>query len=155
MQVDSALAAFLSSPVMIIVGTADHRGRPEIGRAVGCRAAPGAERLDLILCALHWPKTIANIEATARAAVTFSRPADYETFQLKGVATLRDAEPEDLALADRYMTGISFVLNQLGIPSSFSPTWLSTEGARVLSLEVEEIFVQTPGPRAGQAMEAT
>lgn len=152
MHANHRLAGFLSSPVMTILGTADSCGRPDIGRAVGCRVSPGGSHLDLVVPERHWPGTIANIRATARTAATFSRPADYETFQVKGAASLRDADADDLALAARYMGDIRGVLAGLGIPPSFSATWLSVEGAVIVTLSIDAVFVQTPGPHAGKAL---
>lgn len=152
MQADHDLAAFLSSPVMTILGTADARGRPEIGRAVGCRVQAGGSHLDLVVPEVHWPGTIANIRETGRAAATFSRPADYETFQIKGRARIRPADPADLELARRYREEIERVLRPLGISRAFSQPWLFMDGAVIVTLSLDEIFVQTPGPRAGRAL---
>ena len=152
MQADPRLAEFLSSPVMIVVGTADPRGRPEIGRAVGCHSEPGMSHIELVVPERHWPGTVANIRQTGRTAATFSRPVDYETFQVKGAAAIRDADRDDFALAARYMRDIEEVLSALGIPPAFSATWLSNEGAVIVTLSIEAVFVQTPGPRAGQAL---
>ncbi len=154
MQVDEALAAFLVSPVMIIVGTSDARGRPEIGRAVDCRVLPGTG-IELVISAWQWPGTNANVRDTGRAAATISRPADYETFQVKGGARLRPAEAPDLELVRRYMAAITEVLDALGISPRLSAVWQTVEDAVILHLATEAVFVQTPGPRAGQPVAPT
>ncbi|WP_084809130.1 hypothetical protein [Bradyrhizobium sp. NAS80.1] len=108
----------------------------------------------MILSSRLWAQTISNLDANGQAAVTFARPSDYVSYQLKGVARLRAAEDADLALSRRYRAGIVAVFSGLGLPSEFVQPWLIEEEPVVASLRVSEIYVQTPGPKAGTAVRA-
>jgi Pyridoxamine 5'-phosphate oxidase len=154
MQIGTELTAFLSSPVMIIVGTCDAAARPDIGRAVGARVEGEAGIVELVLSAWQWPRAVANVRAGSRAAVTFSRPSDYVSYQVKGRAALRESDTHALALAARYSEDISAVLVALGLQKGVLASWFSNREAVVVRLEVDAIYVQTPGAKAGQALAA-
>jgi hypothetical protein len=155
MKLDAELAAFLASPVMIIIGTRDGGNRPAIGRAVGATVDADAGSVELVVSAWQWPDTIADLRHGSRIAVTFARPADYVSYQLKGVATVRAALADDLVHAQRYMAAIVDVLAGLGLDRSLAAPWVTEREAVVVRLEVEAIFVQTPGARAGQPVAAS
>jgi hypothetical protein len=74
--IEVALAAFLESPVMIIVGSCDDGLLPQIARAAGAIVDRAKGRVDLIVSSWQWPQTIANVRRNGRLAVTFARPAD-------------------------------------------------------------------------------
>src|SRR5690348_8560961 len=109
MQIGRELIAFLTSPVMVIVGTVDGNGRPDIGRGMGARVAADHETLDLVISAWQWPGTAANLRTGGRAAITFSRPSDYVSYQLKGRARIVEADADAIQLSRRYMSDISGV----------------------------------------------
>jgi hypothetical protein len=150
MQIDPELAAFLTSAVTIVVGTADDGGRPEIGRAVGARVEHDGNAVELIVSAWQWPGTVANVRTSRRAAVTFARPVDYTCYQLKGGAAINAAAAADVALAERYMKAILADLERLGLAPELAAPWLTSRDAWVLRLEPELEYVQTPGAKAGR-----
>ena len=154
MRITVDLARFLEGPVMIILGSADLEGRPGIGRAVGARVFAAQRRLDLMVAGWQWPETLDHVRATGRLAATFSRPSDYETYQLKGRASLRKADQDDLRLAERYRTDVERVLAEQRLSPDVAAHWLIVRDLAVVRLAVEEVYVQTPGPGAGLAVKA-
>jgi predicted pyridoxine 5'-phosphate oxidase superfamily flavin-nucleotide-binding protein len=152
MKLDAELAAFLASPVMIIIGTSDDSGRPEIARAVGARIDPDRGVVELVVSAWQWPATIADLRTRGRIAVTFARPSDYVSYQLKGAARIRPAGADDLELAARYMESIVEVLAGLGLDRRLAAPWITDREAVVARIEVQSVYVQTPGVRAGQEL---
>lgn len=147
---DASLVRFLQRPVMILVGTVDPAARPEIGRGVGSIVRPEAGQIDLLVSRWQWPATIANVESAGRAAATFSRPADYETYQIKGRARLRAAGAAEAELAHAYCRDTLAALMELGIAPELVVHWHAARDLAVVSLSVDEVFSQTPGPLAGQ-----
>jgi hypothetical protein len=152
MQIGNDLSAFLTSPVMIIVGSVDGNGRPDIARAMGARVAADRATVDLVISAWQWPSAPANLRATGRVAVTFSRPSDYVSYQLKGRASVVDPDTEAIQLSHTYMSEISGVLRGLGVGDVHVAAWLTHREPVIARVEVEAIFVQTPGPKAGQPL---
>jgi hypothetical protein len=77
------------------------------------------------------------------------------SYQVKGRATVRDADPHALALSDRYMTSITTVLTGLGMSHDLIAPWLTNRDAIIARVEVEAVYVQTPGSKAGQSLSAS
>lgn len=85
-----------------------------------------------------------------RAAITFARPHDYVTYQLKGAARIAEPDTQALALASRYIGGITEVLCQLGLQRRLIEPWLTQREAVAIRLDIESVFDQTPGSKAGR-----
>jgi len=153
MQLGNELAPFIASPVMIIIGTRDAANLPAIGRGLGA-CALGADSVEVMLSAWQWPDTVANLRDNHRMAATFARPSDYVTYQIKGRAELVDARAEDLERSQRYCANILAVLEGLGLERKIVQPWLCEHDIVVARMKVEEVYVQTPGPKAGTAVGA-
>lgn len=121
---------------------------------MGARVVAAQRHLDLMVAGWQWPETLAHVRATGRLAATFSRPSDYETYQLKGRAGLRRADEDDLRLAERYRAEVEGLLTAQGVAPAAAAHWLIARDLAVVRLGVEEIHVQTPGPGAGAAVRA-
>ena len=150
--IDAELAAFLESPVMIILGTGAE-GVPEIGRGLGASVDEGGEALHVMVSAWQWPETVANARANGRIAATFARPADYVAYQVKGrVDLIAPPTPALHACAMRYAASIAEALAELGQPPDRTAPWRSERDLMALRIRPEQVFVQTPGPRAGSLL---
>lgn len=150
MRLSEEIKRFVVSPVMIIVGTRDEANRPSIGRAVGARIVDD-ENIELFISAWQWPETTSNLAANGQAAITFSRPSDYVSYQLKGTARLRAAEQRDLEQSRHYQTRLYAHFNGLGHPAKLVSPMITERELTVARLLVKEAYVQTPGPKAGTA----
>lgn len=150
MRIGDELAEFLTSPVMIILGTCDADGRPDIGRGVGARLDRSRGVVDVLVSGWQWPGTIANIRTQGRAAITFARPTDYVTYQLKGRAGVGEPDGGMLALSACYITAITASLCELGLSRQLIDGWLTHRDAVLLRMHADAVYVQTPGAKAGQ-----
>jgi pyridoxamine 5'-phosphate oxidase-like protein len=153
--IDATLATFLESPVMIIVGSCDDGLLPQIARAAGAIVDRAKGRIDLIVSNWQWPQTIANVRRNGRLAVTFARPADYVSYQLKGRATVMPASAAHRQCAQHYIEAMTETFVGLGLDRAVAAPWLVDLEPRVLRIEVEMIFVQTPGEKAGHVLESS
>jgi len=154
MHIDSDLAAFLTSPVMIILGTCNAHGSPDIGRGVGARVDSSGATVDVVVSGWQWPGTVANVRNSGRAAVTFARPSDYVTYQVKGRAHIVEYDAVASAICSRYIPKITDVLCGLGLEQRLIADWLTDREAVLIRLGLETAFVQTPGPKAGSPIAA-
>lgn len=152
MQLSADLVGFLASPVMMIVGTCDAANRPSIARGSGAAVSVGVDTVSIFISRPQWPQTIANLRENGRMAITFARPSDYVSYQLKGKATLRDADATDIVRSERYTADMFAVLSNLGVAVDLATPWFARQDIVVAILEPAEIYVQTPGPRAGTAL---
>lgn len=134
---------------MIVFSAADAAGRPMIGRATGARCADSGE-VDLFVSRARWREVTDDLRVGAQVAVTFSRPADYRTFQIKGVLTaLTPTDPADIAAAARYIEAVTGSLLELGVLQPQVDQWLACDDPITLRLRPGAVFAQTPGPGAG------
>lgn len=153
MKINSEFAAFVSSNVMIVLGSRDHLLMPDIARAVGAVVHAEEGCIDLLISEWQWPNTVANVRANGQMSVTFARPSDYVSYQAKGFAEVIRAKAEYIFAAQRYTASMTSTLVELGLDPRTVAPWFSERELTVLSLRVHEIFVQTPGVRAGQLIE--
>jgi hypothetical protein len=147
-ELDDGLREFVTGPVLLMVSAADAARRPAIGRAMGARSGKPGE-IDVMVSRWQWPDVVRNIELTGRLALTASRASDYETYQLKGRAAVREAGAEELECARRYHQAIGEALSRGGVPAYLAAQWSADRGLVFARLRVDEVYVQTPGPRAG------
>lgn len=146
------LAAFVESGVSIQVGTRDSALVPEAARAVGAQVCSDRSRIILFLPATPCRRTLANLADNGRIAVCFSRIEDHRTIQIKGrVRDVLPATEEQRDVIDRYRAEFGRQLAFVGLPTrlSFRVTSWPCHAVRI---EVESIWVQTPGPGAGEAL---
>ena len=153
MMIDAELASFMESTVMIIIGTCDDALRPQIGRAAGAIVDRATGGVDLIVSNWQWPETIANVGRNGRLAVTFARPSDYVSYQVKGRATVIPTSAAHRACAARYVEAMTAILVGNGLDVRVTTPWLVDREPAALRLAAEMIFVQTPGDKAGQRLE--
>jgi hypothetical protein len=145
----------LNSGPSVAVGTRDGRLRPECVRAAGVALEGGtgeAAALTIFLPECTSARTIANLRANGRVAVTVTRVGDNRSYQLKGRAlSIRDATPEDRQAVERYLAAFLEALATLGYPrgrGGQGRLW----PCLAVRTAVEAVFVQTPGPGAGAAL---
>lgn len=154
-MIDAELAAFVEGKVMVVFGAADAAGKPMIGRAAGARYA-GRDEVDVFVSRARWGEVTDELRVGARVAVTFSRPTDYRTFQLKGVLTaITPSAPADVAAAARYIEAVTESLVALGVLQPQVDQWLACDDLITLRFRSGVIFAQTPGPGAGARLART
>jgi hypothetical protein len=133
----------------ILVGTVDAANIPSC-----CRAVALASGDDLATATVYIPiavcqQTLQNVATTGRIAVVTAHPIDHCSIQLKGTTTdVRLAREDEAAFLRERLEDWAGVLDKIGVPRRLVR---STAGwpAFAVTLRVEQIFEQTPGPRAG------
>lgn len=122
MKINSEFAAFVSSNVMIVLGSRDHLLMPDIARAVGAVVHAEEGCIDLLVSEWQWPNTVANVRANGQMSVTFARPSDYVSYQSKGFAEVIPAKAEYIFAAQRYTASMTSTLVELGLdPRTVAP----------------------------------
>lgn len=151
MQIDDALSAYFTRPLMCVLAASDAAFRPTAGRGVGFHLFDDRSRIEILFSSWQWPQLEAAIDATGKLAVTFVSPSDYVSFQLKGLASLRPADQLDELEAARFIAAATGELHRLGVPKQIIAPWLTDRGLCIAQMQIREIYVQTPGPLAGMA----
>ncbi len=143
---------FIHSGVSMLVGTRDARLCPEAMRAVGARVEADGARLTVFVPEATGARTLANALENGRVAMCCSRPADHKTIQVKGrLLEVAPTGPEERALVERYRFAFAATLAEVGLPQRVTLR-LAHWPCHALRIAVESVFVQTPGPGAGEPL---
>jgi len=139
----------LEPGLSVIVGSVDAQGAPTCCRAYGLRSTDELETVTVYVPVATSHETIQALAMTGRLAIGATYPADHSATQLKGVVTeTRLAREDESAFVREQMRVYTEVLAEFGIPkrlSSRATYW----PAFAVTMRVEEIYDQTPGPNAG------
>jgi len=145
---------FVESGVSTLVGTRDANLRPHGVRAMGAIVSSDRRRVTVFLPTVTSARALADLRDNGAIAITFSRPSDHQGIQLKGrVVGTRPATDEDRFVQERYRAAWFEQLHMIGVPRATSKRWAHWPAIAV-ELEVDALFLQTPGPGAGEAIDS-
>jgi hypothetical protein len=152
---DAATAAFLEGGCALIVGTVGPGGAPRASRAWGLTVLPGGGTTLRVLVSTDDPVPAAGVRDGGRIAITAADVPTLRSMQLKGRVTgIEEATDEDRSRAARYMEAFFADVNATdGTPVEVIER-VTPFDVRAWSVEVEELFDQTPGPGAGAPLRA-
>lgn len=143
---------FMASGVDVYVATRDAELEPEAVLAMGIRAHDDRKRVTVYIPAPFAGPTRKNLEHNGQVAITLERPGDALAVQLKGRSL--GIKPSDDIDRERQLVFRSALVEQLavaGVPRATTRrlVWWPSVAVEV---EVDSIFQQTPGPKAGEPM---
>ena len=142
----------LSSGVDVIVATRDANLDPECAFGMGLRVSRDRRTVTVFVAKVLAGPTLRNLEGNGQIAVTFSRPSDHHSVQLKGRCLgVRDSVPADREVQEMYRGAFAEQLALFGVPRATTRRfawWPSV----AIDIDVREAFAQTPGPGAGARM---
>ena len=145
------LAEFLQSGIGVLVGSRDARMLPEVTRAFGARVEAGGSELTVFLPVATAERTLANARENGRLAVCFAA-VDHRSYQVKGrFAAVRPADDDERRAIERYRAALARHYGAVGMPPRLTCR-INHWPAHAVRLEVEAIYLQTPGPRAGATL---
>jgi hypothetical protein len=148
--------AMMVRGVSVIVASSDAQHRPSIMRAVGSHIAPDARHITVFVSRRQSRQLVADVAATGRIAVVFSEPFTHRTVQLKGLqAQIRDAVVSDEPALARYLASMEIEIARVGYAPPLTRAMLAyrLEDVVAISFTPAQAFDQTPGPKAGAALE--
>ena len=148
---DPETQAFLESGCGLIVATVSGEGEPHAARAWGLDLLePGPPARMRLLLDPDDERTIAHAASRGAIAVTGANVLTLRSMQLKGRAVeVAVASPDDAARADRYIRAF-----YADVEATDRVPWERFEhflpaGYVTCTIEVHDVFDQTPGPGAG------
>lgn len=146
------VASFLASGLSLNVATASRDLEPNGTRAFAAVVEPDRLHVVVFVHAVAAPTLLRDLGENPRLALTFGRPADHRTAQLKGTFLgSRPASDDDRPEVERQAEGFARSLEGIGIARAAMTGW-NPWPATALRMRVEAIFEQTPGPGAGEPM---
>lgn len=153
---DDDRTRFMQAGVSISLGARNAALRPSVTRGLGCRVLPGGE-VRIYVDATLSADLLRDVESTARVAVVFSDIVRHRTLQVKATdARVHELDEDDQQAVEAYVDRFAEVVVSLGYPASVPRSLLaSARTARAaIVCHPHEGFEQTPGPQAGQRLEA-
>ena len=146
------LAGFLEDGLSIYVGARNEALEPVGARGAAVQVEPGGQHLVVFVADCAAARIVPSLQSNGLAAVSVARPVDDRACQVKGTAVgIAPADHEDhpfvCAQWDRFMRQLETV----GIPRQVASGW-SMWPAVAIRIAVTDVFEQTPGPHAGNAI---
>jgi hypothetical protein len=146
------LTDFIARGVSLLVGTCDAAQVPHAARAVGLRIHDDRCHATVYLPEVTARHTVTDVAVNARVAVLVSQPLDHRSFQMKGAVTkVSPAEEGARAFIEAYLGQFGRQLETVGMPFEVL-NMVSRWPAVALEFSIDELFLQTPGPGAGQRL---
>lgn len=140
----------LKTGVSVVVGTRDRAHMPESTRAWGIRAEHDGASVTIFLTEAISGRTLENLRENGQAAIACTRPTDHVACQIKGrLRTIRPAAPSDRDCSRNWHRDFVEELVAIGVPAPICEAWI-TEPALAVEIHVTDVFLQTPGPGAGE-----
>jgi hypothetical protein len=156
--IDDAMFGLLRRRVSVIVASRDAAHQPHLMQALGLRVSPGRDRVTVLLTRSTSRAVLDDIAANGVVAVVVSEPSTHATAQLKGSdAVVEPAAPGDLALVEAHAERFADEIATIGLSRPLAHAILDRAGGDLVAVSFTptQAFEQTPGPRAGRAIEAS
>lgn len=144
------LRKFIQGGISVIVGTVDGEGVPTCCRGIAIDSKDDFDSVTIYLPSATAGETVANLATTRRIAVSCTEPLSHDSIQIKGVTRgVRMAHASDRAFVEERLEAFADTLDSFGLPRTVTRS-LSHWPAFAIDLSVEQVFDQTPGPKAGE-----
>jgi hypothetical protein len=133
----------------ILVATVNAQNAPSCCRAIALRSTDDLATVTVYLPMATSQQIIQDVATTHRMAVAATHIIDHTSTQLKGTATTaRVAGVDEMAFVKSRLDAFADVIESIGVPGRTGRT-LAHWPAFAVEIKVDEIFDQTPGPKAG------
>ena len=139
----------LEAGLTILVGTVDANGTPSCCRGIAVTSDDELETATVYLPVATSHEAIQNVATTGRLAIGVVHPLENTATQLKGTTTeARLAREDEAAFVHARADAFTAMVEVAGVPRRLMRT-VAYWPAFAVSMRVDQIFDQTPGPNAG------
>jgi hypothetical protein len=146
---DVRLAHCFDAGMSLLVATATRGNIPVCCRAVALSSTDGGDTVTVYLPMATSQETMQNVATTRRMVITASHPISHVSIQLKGTTMdARIARDDESAFVRSQLDAFAEMLDTIGIPRALTRNAVCWP-AFAVSMRVEQVFEQTPGPSAG------
>lgn len=146
------IVELIASGVDVCVATRDRELEPEAMNAMGIRPSADRSLITVYLPVALAEQTRKNIEDNGDIAVTLERPIDLRAVQIKGkVVALRPSNDADRERQLVFRSALVEAFGIVGVPRSWTRNLVWWPSLAV-DVQIRDVFLQTPGPSAGEPM---
>ena len=144
------LRKLLEIGTSVIVGAVDADGVPACCRGIALRV--NEDSVTVFVPMATSQEIVANVATNRRLAIVCSQPLSHESIQIKGVTQgVRLASAADESFVRAKLEQFADVLDTIGLPRRVTRS-LAHWPAYAIEVSVEQLFDQTPGPKAGNVL---
>lgn len=153
-MIETDVAALFESGCSLVVGTVGPDLVPDAARAWGAEVVDGGAALR-VLVASDATTTLANLRSTGVVAVTATEVATLRSVQVKGRARVDGPASEaDLERSRRHVEAFFAAVEATEGTPPARLSRLLPAGFTAFVTTADELYDQTPGPRAGARLDA-
>ena len=136
-----------------VAGTRDKHLIPHIHRVSGWSLGPDQQTISCLIPEEYASDLISSLEDNGQFALTVEQIGSHETYQFKGqYVDSRLINEADIAVFERCREQFARIVSVLfGLSEDACGAYI-LKPRMVISFKVREIFLQTPGPGAGQRL---
>ncbi|HEY0142852.1 MAG TPA: hypothetical protein VGF48_18270 [Thermoanaerobaculia bacterium] len=146
------LSRTVEGGMSVIVGSVDANGVATCCRGVAISTSDDFDTVTVYLPVATSQETLANVATTRRVAILCTNPLDHLSIQMKGLSRgVRVANDSELTLVKERLEQWADALDTIGVPRRVT-RGTAHWPAFAIDVSVEEVFDQTPGPKAGNAL---
>lgn len=157
-MIDDALLAALNQRCDVVLSSSSAAAVPSLCWGMAGRVLDDRCTVEAWVREDQARQFLADVRATGRAAAVFSEPFTNVAVQLKGRsgASVRAATRDDEAFLRHHVGNMVRELARVNFSEAFARNFFEHPWTllAVVRFEAVEVFVQTPGPRAGQPLHA-
>jgi len=153
-MIPEKLVEFLQGPVVMNVGTRDEKLHPFLNWVIGVKVNADRETITFFVHEPQSERMLRNLKDNGRVALVAAEVPSHETYQFKGAyVSSRKSDDHDLALQEIYREKLIAHFKPLG--EIWEEYWggIAYTPSVAMTFRVEQIFVQTPGPGAGNKID--
>lgn len=134
----------------LMFGTTGLDGSISGGRGWGLTVSQDRKQARLLVCRAQSEASLAHLAQNPWLAITFTTMRNLHSMQLKGrVKAIAASTPEDTEVNRAWVRAFIDDVEAIGVPvAPFSRAIMTVDTA--IDLEIERVFIQTPGPHAGE-----
>jgi predicted RNA-binding Zn ribbon-like protein len=155
--IDDALLAKINQHCDVVLSSSSAAAVPSLCWGMAGRLLDDRRTVEAWVREDQARQFLADVRATGRVAAVFSEPYTNVAVQLKGRGgSVRAATRDDEAFLRQHVAQMVRELARVNFNEAFARNFFEHPWTllAVVRFEAAEIFVQTPGPRAGQPLNA-
>lgn len=133
----------------VVMASVDARNVPSCCRAIALTSSDDAATVTVYVPMATSHEVMRDIATTRRVAITATNPLDHCSIQVKGVSVdARIARDDEASFVRARRDAFADLLDAIGIPRRVTHN-VGYWPAFAVTVRVDEIYQQTPGPKAG------
>ena len=148
--INDELAELIEGGVILVLATSDDTLTPHLTRAWAAQLTEDRTGLSVLVPTAQAHQCLADLEKRSNVSVSACRASTYDAVQLKGrVVDRGPAEAKDALRLDRFWSLLFEDVGKVGVPADLARA-MDSEGHIHLTIALDDIFDQRPGPGAGR-----